>query len=149
MARLPFATRMVLKLDVLSVRWTGKSFFIAAFANIKGVNKTRRAPALILETIGRKSGLRRSVVLPYYSFDGHMIVVGSKGGADDEPYWVRNLRKTPEATALINRKKRAVKLRIADAEERARLWPQIIAFAPSYDEYQKGTKREIPLLLIE
>ncbi len=149
MARLPFATRMVMKLDVMSVRWTGKSFFMAAFARIKGVNRHDRAPALILETIGRKSGQRRPVVLPYYSFDGMRFVVGSKGGADDDPDWVRNLRKNPDVTAIMNRKRQAVHLRFASAEERARLWPQLIAFAPSYDGYQQGTQREIPLLVIE
>lgn len=149
MARLSFPTRMVMKMDVLSVRWTGHSFFMAAFANIKGVNRHRRAPALILETIGNKTGKRRSVVLPYYHFDGVRFVVGSKGGADDDPAWVLNLRKNPEATAIMERKRRQVRFRFANSEERASLWPQLIEFAPSYDGYQQGTSREIPLLIIE
>ncbi|MBS0578124.1 MAG: nitroreductase family deazaflavin-dependent oxidoreductase [Proteobacteria bacterium] len=154
MARLPLATRLVMRLDVWSVRWTGSSFFMWLFARRAGLDKnpefkSRKAPSLVLVTRGRKSGRRRAVVLPYFTFDGMTFVVGSKGGADEDPDWVRNLRMTPAATVYVQRKPRTVSTRFATAKERSQLWHQLVAFAPTYDGYQKGTRREIPLVLIQ
>ena len=154
MARLPLTTRMVMKLDVWSVRWTGSSFFMWLFARRAGLDKdpqfrNRKAPSLVLVTRGRRSGRRRCVVLPYFTFDGMTFVVGSKGGADDDPDWIRNLRATPAASVYVQRRLRAVNTRFATPEERARLWRQLLALAPTYDGYQKGTRREIPLVLIQ
>ena len=106
-------------------------------------------PPLLLVTTGCKSGRQRSVVLPLFTFDGQTFVVGSKGGAPEDPDWVHNLRKTPTATAYINRRPKPVMLRSASPDERARLWPKLAALAPVYDSYQRGTKREIPLVMLE
>lgn len=153
MARLPLGTRLVMKFDVLSVRLTGNSFFMWVYSRRAGLAKdpdfkNRQAPALVLTTKGRKSGQLRPVVLPYFTFDGKSFVVGSKGGAPDDPDWIRNLRATPAATVHINRRARLVTTRFATAAERASLWPQLIAAAPTYEAYQKGTSREIPLVII-
>jgi deazaflavin-dependent oxidoreductase (nitroreductase family) len=154
MARLPLLTRMVMKLDVWSVRLTGSSFFMWIYARRAGLERDpdfqrKNAPALVLTTKGRRSGRQRSVVLPYFTFDGQTFVVGSKGGAPEDPDWVRNLRKTPDALIYTNRRSRSVMTRIADKEERSRLWPQLVRLAPTYVGYQQATRREIPLVLIE
>jgi deazaflavin-dependent oxidoreductase (nitroreductase family) len=153
MARLPLMTRMVMKLDVCSVRWTGNSFFMWLFARRAGLTKdeqfqSRKARALVLTTKGRRTGRERSVVLPYFTFDAHTFVVGSKGGAAEDPDWVGNLRETPAATVCINRRTRSVSARLASSEERATLWPRLIALAPTYEAYQKATRREIPLIIL-
>ena len=143
-----------MKLDVWSVRWTGSSFFMWIFARRAGLAQdpdfqSKKAPALVLTTRGRKSGRPRSVVLPYFTFDGSTFVVGSKGGAPEDPDWVRNLRQTPEALIYMNRRSKAVTTRFADKEERLRLWSQLVRLAPTYQGYQQGTSREIPLVMID
>ena len=143
-----------MRLDVWAVRCTGGSFFMWLFARRAGLAKdpdfkSNQAQALVLVTKGRKSGRRRSVVLPYFTIDGKTFVVGSKGGASDDPDWVWNLRKTPAALAYVKRRPRLITTRFADAAERARLWSQLVALAPTYAGYQQGTSREIPLVIIE
>lgn len=154
MARLPLTTRMVMRLDVYSVRWTGRSFFMWLFARRAGLPRdaqpaSRSPRALVLTTRGRRSGRARSVVLPCFTFDGKTFVVGSKGGAPEDPDWVRNLLATPAATACMGRRIRAVTARLATRDERATLWPQLTASAPTYEAYQRGTRREIPLLILQ
>jgi deazaflavin-dependent oxidoreductase (nitroreductase family) len=153
MARLPLLTRLVMKLDVWSVRWTGDSFFMWAFARRAGLAadpdfQNRKAPALVLVTRGRRSGRPRSVVLPCFTFDGTTFVVGSKRGAADDPDWVRNLRQTPQAQIWIQRRARTVTTRFAASEERIRLWAQLVKLAPTYEGYQRATSRQIPLVVI-
>jgi F420H(2)-dependent quinone reductase len=154
MARLPVTTRLVMKLDVWAVRCTGGSFFMWLFARRAGLTKdpqfeSRKAEALVLVTRGRRTGRPRSVVLPYFTFDDKTFVVGSKGGAPDDPDWVLNLRVRPAATVYIRRQARPANTRFATTEERAALWPQLIALAPTYEGYQRGTPREIPLVIVE
>ncbi len=125
MARLPVATRLVMKLDVWAVRYTGGSFFMWLFARRAGLAKdprfeSRKAEALVLVTKGRRSGRPRSVVLPYFVFDDKTFVVGSKGGAHDDPDWVLNLRARPAATVYIRRQARRCQ-HAASNERRARL----------------------------
>jgi deazaflavin-dependent oxidoreductase (nitroreductase family) len=66
-----------------------------------------------------------------------------------EPDCVLNLRESPSATLYIRRRARSANTRFATTEERAALWPKLIAFAPTYEGYQRGTRREIPLVIVE
>ena len=44
---------------------------------------------------------------------------------------------------------RAMRARVATPDERAELWPRIVADHRNYAGYQKRTSREIPLVLLE
>jgi deazaflavin-dependent oxidoreductase (nitroreductase family) len=133
-------------LERVLVRWWGYSF-IDVIVNWRDESKST---ALLLITKGRKTGKKRSAVLPYHVFDGKMFIVGSKGGAPADPYWVQNLRSDPETTVYIFRRRHKVRARIAAGEERAILWGKLIAHRPIFDGYQKmATKRELPLVILD
>jgi hypothetical protein len=42
-----------------------------------------------------------------------------------------------------------VHARVADAEERRRLWPLVVRVYGGYEDYQRRTAREIPLVILE
>ena len=108
-------------------------------------------PVLELTTVGRKSGQPRSVLLtsPHQEGDA-VVVVASRGGDDTHPAWFLNLRDNPEVeVSLKGGPKQPMRARIADAEERARLWPKITAEFKNYGQYQTKTEREIPLVFLE
>ena len=63
-------------------------------------------PALLLVTLGSKTGRLREVALPYFQLDGKLMIVGSRGGLPEDPFWVKNLRRNPEASIYVRRKKR-------------------------------------------
>jgi deazaflavin-dependent oxidoreductase (nitroreductase family) len=108
-------------------------------------------PVLELTTVGRKSGLPRTVMLtsPYQEGDT-FVVVASRGGDDDHPAWFLNLRDNPEVeVATKGKPKRRMKARVASPQERARLWPLVTADHKNYAGYQTKTTREIPLVLLE
>ncbi|HEY3749087.1 MAG TPA: nitroreductase family deazaflavin-dependent oxidoreductase [Pseudonocardiaceae bacterium] len=108
-------------------------------------------PALELTTIGRKSGQPRSVLLTSPVQEGTtLVVVASRGGDDKHPAWFLNLRDNPDVqVALQGKPARPMVARVANAEERARLWPLVVADHKNYADYQTKTKREIPLVLLE
>ena len=108
-------------------------------------------PVLELTTTGRKSGRPRTVLLTSPLRDGDaIVVVASRGGDDHHPAWLVNLRANPDVEVAIGRQpKRPMRARIADPDERARLWPQVVAKYKGYGDYQTKTDREIPLVLLE
>jgi deazaflavin-dependent oxidoreductase (nitroreductase family) len=75
-----------------------------------------------------------------------LVLVASNCGASTHPVWWLNLQANPKAVVEIGKKKLSVRGRQADAEERKRLWPLLIAMYADYAEYQKKTIREIPVV---
>lgn len=107
-------------------------------------------PVLELTTTGRKSGEPRSVMLTSpYQEGTTMVIVASRNGDDTHPAWFLNLRDKPEVEVKTKGETRPMRARIADAEERARLWPLVIKDHDNYAGYQAKTDREIPLVLLE
>ena len=110
-----------------------------------------KMPVLELTTTGRKSGEPRSVMLTSPLQEGTtLVVVASRGGDDRHPAWFLNLRDNPEVeVSLKGQPKTPMHARVANADERARLWPLVVADHDNYAGYQTKTQREIPLVLLE
>ncbi len=107
-------------------------------------------PSVELTTTGRKSGERRSVMLtaPIIENDT-VVVVASRGGDPIHPAWYLNLRDDPRVwLARPGEPAREMTARTATPEERAELWPRVVAAYRGYGDYQKRTDREIPLVLL-
>jgi deazaflavin-dependent oxidoreductase (nitroreductase family) len=104
---------------------------------------------LLLTTTGRKSGvLRRSALI--YGRDGDdLVIVASKGGADDHPAWYLNLVSDPAVRVQVGAEQFDATATTADPSERARLWPLMAAIWPDYDQYATKTDREIPVVVLK
>jgi len=107
-------------------------------------------PVLELTTTGRKSGQKRSVMLTSPVQEGDaIVVVASRGGDDVHPAWFLNLQADPDVdVSFKGAPAEPMTARVATAEERDRLWPQVTADYKNYADYQKKTDREIPLVLL-
>lgn len=110
-----------------------------------------RMPVIELTTTGRKSGRRHTVMLTSpLQVGSAYVVVASRGGDDRTPAWCLNVQANPDVDVAIQggpvERRRA---RLATAEERAELWPRVIADHKNYAGYQTKTSREIPLVLLE
>jgi deazaflavin-dependent oxidoreductase (nitroreductase family) len=107
-------------------------------------------PAVELRTIGRKSGQPRSTFLTSPIHDEHRVVlVASKGGDDRDPQWYRNLTANPDVDVTLHGETHKMRARTASAEEKAALWPEIVAVYKGYDRYQRGADRDIPVVICE
>ena len=104
---------------------------------------------LILTTKGRKSGEERLNALIYGMAGDNPVIVASKGGNPDHPAWYLNLREDPHVQVQIRGEKFDAVARDATPEERPELWRQMAQEWPAYDDYQKKTDREIPVVILE
>jgi deazaflavin-dependent oxidoreductase (nitroreductase family) len=105
--------------------------------------------ALILATTGRKSGQQRKSALIYQKYGDDYLVVASKGGAPEPPAWYLNLESDPEVEVQVLGDKFRAHARTATAAEKPGMWEVMAKAWPSYNDYQKKTSREIPVVVLE
>lgn len=108
-------------------------------------------PVVVLTTTGHRSGRARRTVLTAPVIDGDRVVlVASYGGHRENPHWYQNLLVHPEVgLALAGGVERPMRARVAGREERAELWPRIVAAYGGYQRYQEKTPRQIPIVVLE
>lgn len=107
-------------------------------------------PTLLLTTKGRKTGEPRPLPLIYGEAGKSYVVIASKGGMPDHPVWFRNLEANPDCDLMVGARKVKARARVAEGEERERLWKQLVAIYPPYADYQKNaTPRVIPVVVLD
>jgi deazaflavin-dependent oxidoreductase (nitroreductase family) len=107
-------------------------------------------PGVELQTIGRKSGEPRTTMLTSPIHDeSRVVLIASKGGDYRDPQWYRNLTANPDVQITMNGETRAMRARTASPDEKAAMWPEIVAAYKGYDGYQKKASRDIPVVICE
>jgi deazaflavin-dependent oxidoreductase (nitroreductase family) len=109
----------------------------------------RGSEILLLTTRGRKSGEERTQALIQREVDGDYVIVASKGGAPQHPGWFHNMREQDEVDVQVRADRFRARHRVAEGEERERLWPKAVEVYKPYAEYQTFTERKIPLVVLE
>ncbi|WP_028923712.1 nitroreductase family deazaflavin-dependent oxidoreductase [Pseudonocardia acaciae] len=103
---------------------------------------------LVLATTGHRTGEPRRTCLIYGRSGDDFVVVASKGGADDDPAWFKNLQADPAVGVQVGTRRFNGRARVASPAERERLWPRMARIFPLYDEYARKTDRVIPIVLL-
>lgn len=106
-------------------------------------------PTLLLTTIGRKSGEERLAPLLYRQIEGSYVIVASKGGMPDHPYWYLNLSANPECNLMVGPQAVKARARTAEGEECERAWALMCEMYPPYVDYQRSTERTIPVVILD
>jgi deazaflavin-dependent oxidoreductase (nitroreductase family) len=108
-------------------------------------------PVIELTTTGRRSGESRRALLTVAAREGDaLVVVASRGGDDAHPAWYLNLVADPAVlVGAPGDTPRQMQARVADPDERARLWPRVVDAYRGYAGYQRKTERKIPLVILE
>jgi deazaflavin-dependent oxidoreductase (nitroreductase family) len=104
---------------------------------------------LLLTTTGARSGQPRTSPLAYFSIDGKTVIVGSYGGADIDPAWVHNLRANPDVHVEVDTESFDAVARELPSAERDAIYPEVVAAAPGFGEYQANTSRVIPIFELQ
>jgi deazaflavin-dependent oxidoreductase (nitroreductase family) len=120
-------------------RWSGGRIG----RNIQGM------PVLLLNTVGRKSGRRRTNALTYLDQGDAYVVIASVVGEPRNPAWFHNLKANPETEVQVGSRRIAVRARQAEGAERDRLYSEMAAILPDYAEYADRTERVIPVMVLE
>lgn len=107
------------------------------------------ADMVILHHTGAKSGQERQTPLVSRVDGDRVLIFASKAGAPDNPDWYHNLLANPRARIEIGTETRDVVARVAEGEERDRLWARQKQEMPGFAEYEAATTRQIPVVVLE
>ena len=114
----------------------------------KGGAKFLGFNALVLTTVGRKTGIERATPVGWFPGpDGSWLIVASANGAIGNPAWYYNIAAHPDQVQIeVDGRKVAVVAEQLHGTERAEAWQQIITAAPRFVKYEQKTDRELPII---
>ena len=114
----------------------------------KGSGQVMGFNALLLTTVGRKTGAERTTPVGWFpGNDGSWLIVASANGAAGNPAWYYNIAAHPNQVQIeVEGRKVAVVAEQLHGTERAEAWQQISASAPRFAGYQQKTDRELPII---
>lgn len=107
------------------------------------------APMLLLHSRGARTGIDRVNPMMYQRVGEDYAVFASKGGAPTNPDWYHNLRANPEATIEVGTETIPVRARVAQGDERERIWEKQKRDYPGFADYERKTSRQIPVVILE
>lgn len=104
--------------------------------------------ALVLTTVGKKTGAERSAPVGYFEGEGDTaLIVASAAGAAKNPAWYYNIAAHPDQVRIeMGGKKVDVTASQLHGQEREQAWQKIVAAAPRFGKYQEKTDRELPVI---
>ena len=106
------------------------------------------APMLVLHSTGARSGKERLAPVVYQQVGDDWAIFASKAGAPTHPDWYHNLVANPAATIEVGTERVAVTARVADGDERERIWAEQKQRMPGFAEYEAATSRQIPVVVL-
>jgi deazaflavin-dependent oxidoreductase (nitroreductase family) len=104
---------------------------------------------LLVRLKGRKTGRILITPLSYGRIGEEVVIVASKGGADEHPSWYLNLREATKVEFQIATQAFRATWREPEGTEREKIWTYMVDCYPFYAEYQASTSRVIPLVLMK
>jgi deazaflavin-dependent oxidoreductase (nitroreductase family) len=107
-------------------------------------------PIVLLHARGARSGIERTTPLLATKTGERILVVASKAGAIKHPAWYHNVRANPDVEVTVDGRRQPVRARIAQGDERARLWDIACDNYSGYATYQRRAgSRQIPVVVLE
>ncbi len=100
----------------------------------------------LIETVGRRSGRRRTVPLACYPYRDSIAVSASNSGLETHPAWYLNIKANPEVTVQLGRERFRAIAEDVPPQEREALWQEVVRINKHQGEYLEKVKREIPLV---
>ncbi len=100
-------------------------------------------PMLSLTVVGRRSGEPRTVLLAYEADGDDLLVVASAMGQERHPAWRYNLEAAGGGTVQLPGRVVEVTATVLSDDEKAALWPRIVATIPQMTTYVERTDRNI------
>ena len=103
---------------------------------------------LLLHTKGAKSGLERINPVAYFTDGNRYVVIASKGGADTDPDWYRNLLADPDVSVEVGTEQFPAVAVVPSEPERTTLYEKMEAINPGFTQYKHKTSRIIPVVTL-
>jgi deazaflavin-dependent oxidoreductase (nitroreductase family) len=107
------------------------------------------SPMILVTHTGRRSGRRITTPLVYTRDGDDVVIIASKGGADEHPLWYLNMQADPHVHVELGDDAWDATARVLEeGDEHDRLYAAQAALMPNFAEYQEKTDRRIPVVVL-
>jgi len=106
------------------------------------------APLLLIHTVGRRTGKELVNPVMYLKDGDRYLVFASKGGHHHHPDWFLNLKAHPDVRAEIGDGTYDMHAEEIKGREHDVLYGRQATLFPAFAEYQRKTKRVIPVVAL-
>lgn len=106
-------------------------------------------PIILVHHTGARTGRERINPMMYQPVDDAFAIFATYGGSPRHPAWFRNLMANPRAAVEAGTEMVPVVARLTQSVERARIWARQVALMPTFAEFEKAARRQIPVILLE
>jgi deazaflavin-dependent oxidoreductase (nitroreductase family) len=130
----------------------GENVYIGLYRMLGGrwVDRwTAGAPAILLITTGRRTGLPRTVALGHMRIGEDLVVAATNGGLAPVPGWVWNLRADPRCRVEVGRERFTATAECLEGEEYLDYWNRLVSEYPIYQTARDMLERPIPLVVLQ
>jgi deazaflavin-dependent oxidoreductase (nitroreductase family) len=117
--------------------------FVSKLSGGRFTTSSGIVPSMVLVTTGARSGQERETPLATVPEGDRFFVVGSNFAKASHPAWSYNLLAHPEATVVHRGRRIPVTARLLADDEKAEVWPRLLALWPVYDTYEDRTERDL------
>ena len=100
----------------------------------------------LIDTVGRKSGKKRTVPIACYPYRDSVAVSASNSGQEKHPAWYLNMQANPQVMVQLGKERFAATAEEVPDEEREELWKTIVEINKHQGEYLEKVSRRIPLM---
>ena len=104
---------------------------------------------LLLHHVGALSGTARVNPVEYLAVGDSYAIFGSNDGSEHNPRWYYNVLANPNLTIEVGTSTIAVAAREVSGPERMQIWARQKELRPIFAEYEEGTSRQIPVLVLD
>lgn len=125
------------RLDPFLIRFSGGRFScVAPF------------PAMLLTTVGARSGLTRTSAVVYFTDSGRVVAIASNFGSTASPGWYHNIGANPNVTLRARNFAGPFRAETVTGDERDRLYRLASGSTSPYESYQRSAgSRQIPVVV--
>jgi deazaflavin-dependent oxidoreductase (nitroreductase family) len=130
-------------------RW-GTRTHTAIYRRTRGrvLGRVGGQPVLLLQTVGRRTGLRRTTPVQYLADGDTFVVVASDAGAHCPPAWCLNLRAEPQARVEVGGRTFDVRAQETAGQQRTELWRRLTAANRYLERTARKAGRDLPLMAL-
>jgi len=114
----------------------------------RAISRLYGLPALLLDTVGSKTGLTRTSPLLYLRDGEDFVVVGTNFGQFHHPAWTANLLAEPRAHVAVGPIRLAVVAELVDQAGWDSIWPRFCDIYPGYANYLDRCGDRVPRMFL-
>ena len=123
--------------------------FRAQHGTVTSIERLKGLPLVLITHTGAKSGKTYTTPLGVLDSEVGLVIAATANASPTHPAWYHNLVADPNVIVEYKDDRYPAVCRFTEGEERQRLFDQMARQIDVFEDYERRTEREIPVIVLE